>query len=414
MPTSVVELALEDPGSAPTWLPITDYVRGWGFTRGRNSELDTVEPGTGYVRLDNRDGRFDPLNASGPYYPNVVPMRRMRIRTLIDPGETAFTMRSSTLRGGAVIRGGLHELCLFTGYVENWPQEWAQGFDASVTVPLADAFKAFELTQFLWGYRYTGTFPNETPVCGTPIGNIYPDTGTPHPPDDLTGTRVVRVLDCMGWPAEDRSVAAGTVTLLGSDGTTNVKVSGTALQHLLDVAATEGGLIYVDGSGRVVFLDATFLGTLEASDVWGDVSTEKRYRDIAISYDDSTLWNDVTIAATALSGPITRSDTTSITRYLQRSISISLLFADGTTLIARADAYLARYKDPTVRVTSLKPKATTETEWLDLLNRDLWSRLVVRKRPPSGGMIEQTCRIERVSVESPDRFELDVTWELSS
>lgn len=58
---------------------ITDFVRGLSTQRGAQRELQRVEAGTATLVLDNRDGRFTPFKVSSPYYPNVLPMRRIRI-----------------------------------------------------------------------------------------------------------------------------------------------------------------------------------------------------------------------------------------------------------------------------------------------------------------------------------------------
>ena len=83
-PTYSVEIAfLTAPGSlTPSWQDVTAWVSEWDFERGRGHELDRFETGTARVRLDNRDRRFEPLYAAGPYYPNVMPLRRIRIRAV--------------------------------------------------------------------------------------------------------------------------------------------------------------------------------------------------------------------------------------------------------------------------------------------------------------------------------------------
>lgn len=60
---------------------ITQFVKSInGTLRGRQYELDTVETGSLSITLDNADGRFTPGKVDSPYYPNVKPARRLRIR----------------------------------------------------------------------------------------------------------------------------------------------------------------------------------------------------------------------------------------------------------------------------------------------------------------------------------------------
>ncbi|MFE0648544.1 LamG-like jellyroll fold domain-containing protein [Streptomyces sp. NPDC059534] len=83
IPKVTVEVAFDGGpfSKAYTWTDISGYVRGFQVRRGRNSELDRIEAGTLSLSLDNSDGRFTPGKAGRPYYPNVTPRRRVRIRT---------------------------------------------------------------------------------------------------------------------------------------------------------------------------------------------------------------------------------------------------------------------------------------------------------------------------------------------
>ena len=56
-----------------------DLVAGIGITRGRDDEFSQVQPGSCGLTLDNTDGALTMGNASGAYYPNVVPGKRMRV-----------------------------------------------------------------------------------------------------------------------------------------------------------------------------------------------------------------------------------------------------------------------------------------------------------------------------------------------
>ncbi|HYT30236.1 MAG TPA: hypothetical protein VEN82_05625, partial [Actinomycetota bacterium] len=132
LPTFAVQVAFADaPLTTPAggdWIDISAYVRGIGWTRGRNHELARTQAGTVSVRLDNTDRRFDPSNAASPYTPNLVPMRRVRVR--------------------ATVAGVTSEM--FQGFVENWEQQWpvrplGGGGDAECVITAVDAFKVLSL-----------------------------------------------------------------------------------------------------------------------------------------------------------------------------------------------------------------------------------------------------------------------------
>lgn len=105
---------------SPTWTDITGYVRDTGvrISRGKQSEIPTYATSSLSLTLDNRDRRFDPEYTAGPYYPNVEPRKRIRVR--------------ATWSGATYT--------LWTGYVESWPQRYpGSNFDAVVELQAYDA-----------------------------------------------------------------------------------------------------------------------------------------------------------------------------------------------------------------------------------------------------------------------------------
>lgn len=58
--------------ATPLWEDITDLLRGWSWSYGRNDELARFEAGNGSVLLDNRDRLFDP-SFDGGDATNVIP-----------------------------------------------------------------------------------------------------------------------------------------------------------------------------------------------------------------------------------------------------------------------------------------------------------------------------------------------------
>lgn len=87
-PSFRVEVAFASgPDEPPLWVDVTDYVRPDPITLtcGRSDEFATVEPGRMSLVLRNDDGRFTWGRTGSPYYPGVLPGRRIRI--LVDiPG----------------------------------------------------------------------------------------------------------------------------------------------------------------------------------------------------------------------------------------------------------------------------------------------------------------------------------------
>jgi hypothetical protein len=120
-PTLLVQIAFGDPPltalASNTWTDVTAYVVSIHTRRGRADPLGRVEAGTAQLVLDNSDRRFDPTYTGSPYYPNVVPMKKIRI---------SATYSAVTYR-------------IYTGYIESWPPDWPGGLDATTTIGCADA-----------------------------------------------------------------------------------------------------------------------------------------------------------------------------------------------------------------------------------------------------------------------------------
>lgn len=75
-----------DPLEAPSWTTIhedgtSDVAVLSAQTRhGRQFELDAFQPGQMALELENSDRRFDPLNAAGPHFGDLLPRKRCRLQ----------------------------------------------------------------------------------------------------------------------------------------------------------------------------------------------------------------------------------------------------------------------------------------------------------------------------------------------
>lgn len=122
-PTVITEIDVtNDPGSAvTTWTDISAYVKACGPKRGRQRERQQFQALSGELVLDNTDRRFDPENTAGPYYPNVVPMRRIRQRATFNAVTYA----------------------VWYGYAEDFRPQYGYPAENTVRVPITDAFVVF-------------------------------------------------------------------------------------------------------------------------------------------------------------------------------------------------------------------------------------------------------------------------------
>src|SRR5215472_4414144 len=71
-------------GANNIWTEISLDVRDNVDTnRGRQHEIDRVQPGTMTLTLDNRTGKYDPWSATSPYAGKVLPGHPVQLRTTI-------------------------------------------------------------------------------------------------------------------------------------------------------------------------------------------------------------------------------------------------------------------------------------------------------------------------------------------
>lgn len=108
------------------WTDVSAYLElGPGATirYGRTSPYSAPQSASCTLTLDNTDGRFTPLRqtlADGttahPYYPNVVPRKRLRVSYVV--GGVTYTR--------------------FTGYVKAWPTGLANAYYPRVTIAATD------------------------------------------------------------------------------------------------------------------------------------------------------------------------------------------------------------------------------------------------------------------------------------
>lgn len=415
---AVLEISYTDPADPKSWEDETTRLRAFNYARGAPDELEQSQSARAQLLMDNDDGALDPT-----FDPTVLPMRAVRLRAKSDPSTTAFRMRSSSVGGNHVLRGGAPiYFPLFQMFIDRLPQTWPDPSDAVAEVNLDcfDGFGALTDADFLWGHRYKtlDPGPDDWP-CGLPTAtNVTPDTGPPNIPDELTGARINRVLDCFGWPSADRDIDDGATTVLGSSGNQNMRVTDRMLSHIQSAALTEGGRVFVDREGRIKFIDAPNLPPANADDVFGDDVGEKRYRNIVIEFGLDRVWNVINVTTThpSITGESSESsDATSLGRYFEHPKEFTVLPAANADLVARRNEMLARYKEPVSTITSMEMRPSSGKAFRDIVRHELADMVRVKRRPRAGGTIVQDSRIESISVSArPSKGHWDFTWQLSA
>lgn len=274
----VVEIAFGSANpftSSPSWTNVSAYVRSVNVRRGRWTELSNrVDAGTATVRLDNSDRRFDPTYTSGAYYPNVVPMKQIRIR---------MTYSATTYD-------------LYRGFIDEWPQTWTKGnggttglgVDSEVTITCTDSFGVFAnnivtdryalevLTDDPIGYWRCDDQNNEMADSG-PSGFHGAWYGNTEP---VAETRLLgngaRAL--WGSAAEELDIATRYNESTGSTGEQELQtgaVNGSIECYLYINPTSQGGVQYLDfGNGPILTItfDNEFIGSGAVAFSWQNVA----------------------------------------------------------------------------------------------------------------------------------------------
>lgn len=328
-----------------TWTDVTAYVHSFTTRRGRSDALARIEAGTATLLLDNSDRRFDPTFATGPYYGNLLPMRKIRISAV----WLAVTYR------------------IFTGFIEGWPPEWPGGLDATTTIPCVDAFKGLNLT------KLNGAYANE-----------------------YVNQTINTWLNTIGWPAADRNLPSAQSQIQAG-----TFVNTPALQHFLSAGEVESGLVFIAGDGKITFQDRHWRLTNSLTSVatYTDATGGALpwYRTTK-TFDDQNIWNEIRVTRTGGVEQVA-SDSASKAAYFTRTLPRNLPILTDAEALRLAQWLLAIYKDPLFRFTSVTLDGLSDDAlWPHMLGRILSERVTIVETPPGGaGTITQECYIEGVA-----------------
>ena len=290
---------------------VSNQVDSIQTSRGRNAQADQFQTGQLTLRIVDQNGDFNPQNASGPYYNLLNPMRKVQITA---------TWNSVTY---PIFSG------FITGYSTTTPKDIGEVVYTTIT-----AVDAFRLAQ-----------------------NAQVSTVTDSGAGQLSGTRINKILDQIGWPATMRDVDTGQTTLLADPGTPR-----TALEAMQTVEISEYGSLYVNASGEFVFQDRAFTTASVGGTpiVFNDNGT-------GISYSNA-LWllNDVLVYNSA---QITRTGGTTQTAINQASIDKYFIHSyNQQNLLMDSDAEALNYARAYVA-----SRAETSTR-CDAITLDLYTR----------------------------------------
>lgn len=357
VPVITVEAAFgSDPTDATyTWGTEVDC-RAFSYQRGRNNELNRIETGTAALGVRDPDSDWDSDNTSSIYWPDVrayVPIRaRATINAVTYPMFQHYLERKPrTLR-------------VRTVYTER-QMTTVDGLEWFARAGLSDASYVQE----------------------------------------LSGARVGNALDTISWPAALRDLDVGNESI---DALAVAADDGTkALSHLQDVVDTENGLLFVDGQGRVAFVqrhDLVKSPYTVSQATFCDATSGGGFPYVdAVPADDlDTVFNEW---SGTRSGGVTQvaADSLSRDRCGLRSKQVtSLAVADGVVL-NQMQWKLAQFKEPLNRIESITVMPGDDTPcWEAVLGLEIGDRITVRETPPGWSAVNSVdYTIQRLQVSVP-------------
>lgn len=333
--------------TSPTWNNLSTRVTSLNINRGRQHQLGRVEAGTAVIALLNADGELWPDNTGGAYYPNILPGKRIQIR----------------------VNWGYGWYNLFTGFIEGWSPDWIKPPDHGAVMVLTAADLIKNLSRFVI------------------------DDGSGYS-QELSGTRIGNVLDAYGFPSAWRDLATGQSQMQATGAIADTK----AMAHLFIVQDSEGGIMFIDGSGNVVFHDRhtrlTEYATGKAT--FGDDDPENKFGAVDLQYDDEYIYNYIRIEREGGSAQ-TAESSSSQSKYGMRGYSKSgLLMTTDSEALSQAGYFKNKYEEPRLRARSLTiyPGRDPDNLFRKVFSYEIGDRITLRKNEAS---LDEDYHIEGIS-----------------
>ena len=272
---------------------VSDKVLSVSVNRGKSRQLDKFTAGNSNITFINQDRAFDPLNASSPFFGQIIPRRTVRITT----------------SGSAV----------FYGSIDDWNLNYDISGYSTAGAVVSDGFTYFA-QQVLTAHTATS---------------------------ELTGARIGAVLDRpeINWPISLRSIDTGGMTLQA-----DVVDDGTnALDYLQLVNFSEPGSLFMGADGSIIFRDRTEAPTSSGLVSFTDDGTGIPFVDVQVVYGSELLYNFIQVERNN-GGTATASDSDSQNSYgVIALVQSNLLMSTDAQAQDLADYLLGKYSEPEYR-----------------------------------------------------------------
>ena len=314
---------------------LTSYVMSVNIKRGRQRQLDQFNAGTAQVMFNNNSRILDPLNASSPYYPWILPRSPIIINANGVP--------------------------IYTGFVQDWNLDYGLANQDRMVAVCVDNF---------------GTLANQILNAFTPSA-------------ETSGNRINTALDRPEINYQGaRSIGTGSSTL----GAYAVSQDTNLLNYLQLVNTSEQGYLYNSASGTLTFKGRSSVLNPVAGATFTSDGTDLPMMSLINQFGDELLYNYIVTQSPAGAAQ-TNSNATSIALYQSQNYNLLNLLNSTTTEVNGLGAYLlGKYMNPVLRFTGLSTQlaALTSDQWSIILNIDLTSIVSVKKTFNTGTPASET------------------------
>jgi len=324
--------------------------------RGRDRIFEHYTPGSATISWWDPNGDWNPDNASGPYYGQILPMRQVKVTTNYNGTEYA----------------------LFSGFISSWDWEWPKGTQfAKVTVTADDGFRLLALS-------------NVDNVTGAATG-------------DYPGTRINQILDMIDWPADMREIDTGTQELQNDPGGLRA-----VLEAIQTVEATELGGFYMDTNGNARFKSRNAISQQASGTAvdFADDGTGIYYQDLDVAFDETELSNVVSVTNHGGTAQ-TASDATSIAEYFTRTYTqTELLGRNNAQALNIANLILQYRKTPRIRIESITLDLSSDSSRVEpALDLDFGDPIYVTRTQTPTSVLDLRLTVQGVEhTITPDRW----------
>ena len=345
-------------------IPIVDLtpnVRNITINRGRNILSDQYTAGDAVVRVIDPDGAWNPQNTSSPYYPYLVPLRKIRI--------SATTATKDAF--------------LFSGYTTEYRYSFPQGQEVGyVEIYCSDAFKLFNLAQI----------------------ETVADSGA----GQSTGTRIGKILNQIGFPSNMRTVATGESLCQADPASLR-----TSLGALKNVEFSEQGAFYIDGSGTAVFKSRNeVVSSISGTPIEFNQTTGIPYKNLVYAFDDKLIINQANIKRYGSASAQFAQNAASVERYFPHQYSVQDIVVDtDASALNIARTYVATRAETTIRIDAmtvdlLDPDVPTDT----MIALDYFQNCRITNVGEAGSTIVKTLQVQGLTWNiSPNAMDVTVT-----